>query len=197
LPLEFEPTSHVEIPASSHDTAFSTLTAELRQLNRNLSSTLPLYQDQNAIRSDSRKRKRREELDLTTEICPDSRQRPQETLGDLPNEATNDVIEAHFDELLNTYFSHVQPWIPILREPSFRIKVQGEEERQRLAVVIQAMAYAALRFLKPDGKHLPAEVIRFEGSRLRRIAMLTAMDGLSVENLQALIIIVFTDVSGL
>ncbi|KAL2795045.1 hypothetical protein BJX66DRAFT_324909 [Aspergillus keveii] len=104
------------------------------------------------------------------------------------------AFRAHFDELLNTYFSHVQPWISILREPSFRIKVQREEERQRLAVIIQAMAYAALRFLKPDGKHLPAEVIRFEGSRLRRIAMLTAMDGLSFENLQALIIIVFTDI---
>ncbi|KAJ0426612.1 hypothetical protein BJY00DRAFT_298150 [Aspergillus carlsbadensis] len=193
IPFDSEPTSHLEISAPSYDTAFSNLTAELRQLNRNLSSTLPLYQDQSANHLDSRKRRRREGLDPSTGISSDSGQRPQEVLGDLPVAATNDVIAVHFDELLNTYFSHVQPWIPIVREPSFRIRVQREEERQRLTIIIQAMAYAALRFLKQDGKHLPAEFVRIEASRLRRMVMITALDGLSIENLQALIIIAFTD----
>ncbi|KAL2849590.1 hypothetical protein BJY01DRAFT_245873 [Aspergillus pseudoustus] len=55
------------------------------------------------------------------------------------------------------------------------------------------MADAALRFLKRDGEQLPVELIKVETSRLRRTVLLTAMDGLSIENLQRLIIIAFTD----
>ncbi|KAM5341253.1 hypothetical protein ACJ41O_015362 [Fusarium nematophilum] len=101
----------------------------------------------------------------------------------------SDIAYEVLDELLDAYFSHVQPWIPMIRESSFRQRLQQGED-QGVSVILQAMAVAALRFVGSGGIQ---ERTNDETVRLRRLVLLTAMDGLSLENLQALIIIAFTD----
>ena len=57
------------------------------------------------------------------------------------------------------------------------------------------MVVAAIRFARPEAHGLSAADIESRTTRSRSIVVLTAMDSLSVENLQALIIIAFNDVT--
>ncbi|KAL4882578.1 hypothetical protein BJY04DRAFT_217075 [Aspergillus karnatakaensis] len=182
-------------PAFPYETAFGSLAAELRQLNRNLSTTLR-PQPQNEDILDVRPRKRRKRDDLPTHDGANFTQgsRPHERLDVIPETAANGVIESILEELLDAYFTHVQPWIPMIRDPGFRMKVRREEERRRLTLILQAMAVAALRYVKQDGEYLSAQYVEIETARLRRTVLLAALDDLSIENLQALIIIAFTDI---
>ncbi|KAJ5690491.1 hypothetical protein N7462_004883 [Penicillium macrosclerotiorum] len=98
------------------------------------------------------------------------------------------------EAVVNLFFDLVQPWIPIFHERRFRQRLKSPEDRPALEVVLHAMVVALL-------KHVyPRELIENLGDidticeRSRKIAVLTAMDALYVENLQALIIICFEDI---
>lgn len=96
------------------------------------------------------------------------------------------------EDIINTYFDAIQPWIPMLHETQFRRRVHDQEELPHLLVVLHAMVVAALRFV--DSRLSPLEIETIT-ARSRNTVVLTSMDGLSVENSQALIIIAFNDVS--
>lgn len=62
--------------------------------------------------------------------------------------------------------------------------------------MFHAIQVAALRFITDkDGGQLSPDFVRREVKRSRDHVILTAMGGLSVENLQALTIVAFVDVS--
>lgn len=104
------------------------------------------------------------------------------------------VVEDVLEELLMIYFTRVQPWIPLLQEASFRRRLRTNE-RSKLSVILHAMIVAALRFVKKDGQLLSMDVLEGEVRRAREFVILTCMNGLTVEHLQALAILAFTDVS--
>ena len=93
------------------------------------------------------------------------------------------------EEIIAAYFNHVQPWIPMIHEGRFRGRLEYEDDRARLVVVIQAMAIAASRYA-PNAS-IPASTI----AQIRSGVITTAMDNLCLESLQALIIVAYTDVS--
>ncbi|KAL2823527.1 fungal-specific transcription factor domain-containing protein [Aspergillus cavernicola] len=99
------------------------------------------------------------------------------------------VLEA----VVDLYFSQVQPWIPIFHEKRFRQRLNDPDKRCHLEVVLHAMVVALL-------KHVEREVTAgLDGiericERSRRIVVLTAMNDLHVENLQALTILCFEDI---
>jgi hypothetical protein len=99
------------------------------------------------------------------------------------------VLEA----VVDSYFALVQPWIPIFHEKRFRRRLRSAD-RSRLEVVLHAMVVAMLKHV--DQSVLPADLKDIEAvcERSRKVVVLTAMDDLYVENLQALIIICFEDV---
>ncbi|RSM09904.1 hypothetical protein CEP52_003848 [Fusarium oligoseptatum] len=109
-----------------------------------------------------------------------------------PRRGEYDVIDEVLDDLIDAYFSHVQPWIPMINMRDFRARAQ--DNRDQVRVVLQAMAVATLRYLEPDGEPLSPGFVKNETCKLRRTVLLDALDGLTVENLQALIIIAFTDI---
>jgi len=57
------------------------------------------------------------------------------------------------------------------------------------------MVFAALRFVTQDGKPLDADYVKDKTSKSRTVVVLNAMERLTVENLQALTILAFTEVS--
>lgn len=61
-------------------------------------------------------------------------------------------------------------------------------------IVIHAIVVAAIRFAHPETHGLSATDVESQTRKSRSIVVLNAMDSLSVENLQALIIIAFDDV---
>ncbi|KAF6810161.1 fungal specific transcription factor [Colletotrichum musicola] len=103
------------------------------------------------------------------------------------------VLEDVLDELLTIYFTRVQPWIPLLQEARFRRRLR-KEERGKLSVILHAMIVAALRFVKKDGQLLSPGLLEEEVGRARGFVILTSMTGLTVEHLQALSILAFTDI---
>ena len=102
-----------------------------------------------------------------------------------------DVLE----HVINMYFDVIQPWIPMLHETQFRRRIQEQDQLPQLVVVLHAMVVAALRFIDNDQVKLTADEVERWAARSRRFVVLTSMDGLSVENLQALIIVALDDVS--
>jgi hypothetical protein len=81
-----------------------------------------------------------------------------------------------------------------LHETRFRSRFYSHEQLPCLTVVLHAIVVAAIRFVEPGSPKLSEKDIETCVSRSRSIVLLSAMDGMCVENLQALSIIAFTDV---
>lgn len=131
--------------------------------------------------SPSQKRQRRTETGL---IEPDD-------LSDLSDSLPPpEVLEA----VIDLYFLLVQPWIPIFHEKRFRRQLKHPSKKYRLEVVLHAMLVVMLKHL--DRREITVDLGDIESicERSRKIVVLTAMDELHVENLQALVIICFEDV---
>lgn len=101
-----------------------------------------------------------------------------------------EVLEA----VIDLYFLLVQPWIPIFHERRFRQRLKDPNNKYRLEVVLHAMLVAMLKHV--DRREITVDLGDIESicERSRKIVILTAMDELHVENLQALVIICFEDV---
>lgn len=95
------------------------------------------------------------------------------------------------DQIIDSYFSRVHPWIPILQENRFKQRLGDPEERPRLLVVLQAMTVAAIRQVDPL---LLCGMTEERLEIIRDWVMTTAMSSLVIESLQALTIIAFNDV---
>ncbi|KAH8660608.1 fungal-specific transcription factor domain-containing protein [Xylariales sp. PMI_506] len=112
---------------------------------------------------------------------------PEDILAYLPSpNLLGDIVDA--------YFTKLQPWIPILHETNLRKRINDASELPRLVLILHAMVVSAIRFAQPETHGLsPAEVYA-RTQRSRSIVVLNAMNELSVENLQALVIIAFDDI---
>ncbi len=82
----------------------------------------------------------------------------------------------------------------MLHDTQFRHRLHDPDDFPRLLVVLHAMVVAALRFVDVDRSSLSLHDVERQVDKSRKIVLLNAMDQLSVENLQALIIIAFNDV---
>lgn len=116
-------------------------------------------------------------------------------LEDLLDTTTSLPPPELLENIVTAYFINIQPWIPILHETRFRARVHDPEQRTRLIIVIHAIIVAAIRFAHPEAHGLSATDVESQTRTSRSIVVLNAMDSLSVENLQALTIIAFDDVS--
>lgn len=115
-------------------------------------------------------------------------------LEDLENITTSLPPPDLLEDVINVYFNIIQPWIPILHETQFRRRVHDPEQLPRLVVVLHAMVVAALRYVDSPETRPSAQEVERRALRSRNIVILNAMDQLSVENLQALVILAFNDV---
>jgi hypothetical protein len=98
------------------------------------------------------------------------------------------------EAVVDLYFALVQPWIPVLHERRFHQRLKDPDERENFEVVLHAMVFALLKHVDPS---LLKNVHDVDAvcERSRKIVLLTAMNDLHVENLQALTILCFEEVS--
>jgi hypothetical protein len=95
------------------------------------------------------------------------------------------------DGVLDNYFSQVHPWLPMLHENSFRQQLAEQVYDENIEAILHSMVVAAVRLvIRPD---TPASIRRTLKltKRSRDWVLLHAFGSLSVENLQALLIIAF------
>ncbi|KAI1025531.1 hypothetical protein LB503_006650 [Fusarium chuoi] len=185
--------------------AFSSLIQELRGLVHNSAGSLPLPPAQsstaqaqhatpgsvalsspNDVQHQPRKRRR-------VDSCGNPNIELVSQLNELGSTSSQLPPAELLEEVINAYFILVQPWIPILHETRFRGRFYSHEQLPCLIVLLHAIVVAAIRFVDTDNGKISEKEIGTWTSRSRSIVLLSAMDGMSVENLQALSIIAFTD----
>jgi hypothetical protein len=108
-----------------------------------------------------------------------------------PTLPTGDLLHA----IVRAYFSFIQPWIPILHEDQFRRQLYDGTQLDRIKLLLHAIVVAAIRYVNQDIADLTPEETELWTENSRRTVITLAMNSLTVESLQALTIIAFSDVS--
>ncbi|KAJ4855633.1 fungal specific transcription factor domain-containing protein [Trichoderma breve] len=93
------------------------------------------------------------------------------------------VVEAHFQT--------VHHWIPILHETRFRAKFKDPAQRQRLTVLLHALLSAGIKYVDCTAFGMSIQDVTRQIRISRSTVMENAMESLSIENTQALVIIAF------
>ncbi|KAH7159512.1 putative Zn(II)2Cys6 transcription factor [Dactylonectria estremocensis] len=107
---------------------------------------------------------------------------------------TPDLPEGEaLEEVLKSYFSHVHPWMPIIHESRFRQRLSDDAERGKLHLVLQSMIIVVSRYIEDDFEFSSDSTSQEKAEGHRDWVVSKAMKHLSVENLQALLIIAFND----
>ncbi|KAK1145245.1 hypothetical protein N8T08_004398 [Aspergillus melleus] len=95
--------------------------------------------------------------------------------------------ETIINATIESYFHYVHPWIPIIHEARFRRRLDDDDERDKLRLVIHAVSLAASRYAETQDDAVSQEDVR-------DWIVAQAMKQSSVEALQALVIIAYNDV---
>ncbi|KAL2127422.1 hypothetical protein VTI74DRAFT_10759 [Chaetomium olivicolor] len=114
---------------------------------------------------------------------------------ELEDEASSPGLppQSALNAILDAYFTCIHPWIPMIHQSRFRRRLADPLERPKLDVVLHAIVLTASRFVS-DQQHIGVPT----PDRRRSWVVSTAMDCMSVESLQAMIILAFNDIgSGL
>ncbi|KAJ4184413.1 hypothetical protein NW767_013171 [Fusarium falciforme] len=178
----------------------SILTREIQQLNSNLATPStragPIATPSaSSIHGSAQE----EEPDSTTER---PRKRTRLNSFALIDEAENNGV-AHrralsrpdvIEELLDAYFENIHPWVPILHETRFRHRLADSKHRDQSFIILHAILVAALRLVDVTKPCVSILDIDMEERRSRNYVLLNGMSDLTLENLQALVIIAFIDI---
>ncbi|KAH6969351.1 fungal-specific transcription factor domain-containing protein [Fusarium avenaceum] len=97
------------------------------------------------------------------------------------------------DHILDAYFRQIHPWIPMIHEARFRRRLQEHSDETNLLPILQAIVLISYRHISQ--KDIAESVHNMLGGQdTRDWIVAKATKSLSVENLQALIIICFHDI---
>lgn len=97
------------------------------------------------------------------------------------------------ESIVDTYFSQVHPWIPMIHQGEFRQHLITSSNESTIEVILHAMVVAAIRLFKIGSFRHEDPIVRVVKNS-RNFVILNALNSLCVENLQALIIVAFDDV---
>lgn len=92
------------------------------------------------------------------------------------------------DAIVNAYFFHVHPWIPMLHQARFLQRFSLEKDQKSVSMILHAMIISASKFVPGAWTHTRSM------QRSRNWVVSSAMSNLSLEGLQSLIILAFDDV---
>jgi hypothetical protein len=97
---------------------------------------------------------------------------------------------AELEYYIDTYFTHVHPWIPMLNQDRFRQRVADPKELAKIKVIIHAIIITISRYI-PEELGLDAV---WPVEKIREWTIMRSMESNTLEGLQALIMIAFNDV---
>lgn len=154
-----------------------------------LTTSSRLHDVESSLRS---KRKRVDQHQDHAALTPFSFTNPSAPISrcgytQLPAELLDDVVQL--------YFMHVHNWIPILHWTRFKHKYRHGAAGDKMGVILNALVVGTLKYVDRERYQLSDSDVRRISTEAREKVLLTAMDSLCVENLQALIILAFLDVS--
>jgi hypothetical protein len=155
------------------------------KLNCHEQSTF-VFDDAKQGTTTSRKRKRSHTdhaaLDLEGDISDD-----EDSLSSLPSPKVLDV-------LVDTFCSVLHPWIPFLHLSRFKDQVADLESRPELRIIHHAIVAATMKHVAEDAVGMSRADMDRQVRFSKKVVLLNAMNSLTIENIQALIIIAFNNV---
>ncbi|VTT79043.1 unnamed protein product [Fusarium fujikuroi] len=174
------------------EAVLSTLAGELQKLNQNIEPTRKRKYEYDPYRKVSElfKRRRRDAVHEQHQASNQDTTQQQTRQHSL---CRIDIIQDHLEKLVEAHFDNIQPWIPMIIMRGFHDRIQKDTEH-RMTIVLEAMMIASLRYVEINGNPLDNTFINSEVARLRKRVIMDAMEGLTTENLQALIMIAFTEI---
>jgi hypothetical protein len=98
------------------------------------------------------------------------------------------------DLVVDAFYSTIHPWIPIIHLNRFREQFNDARRRSDLEIILHAMVFATMKYLKEEDTNMGQSEIARQVQLSRNVVMLTATDRLTIQNIQALIIVAFHDV---
>lgn len=117
----------------------------------------------------------------------------QPLFNDRPPLPPPDVL----DSIIRTYFTHIQPWIPMLHIDLYPPKLKTADGLRKQEVVVHAISLAVEPHLPAkEGPLAPSSIFahQWPARRVRNWVVTKAMDNVTLEGLQALTIVAFDDV---
>jgi hypothetical protein len=169
----------------------STLTEELRGLGSVIASA-QRYEDQQPVErldDNATQRKRQRTSGLVTNAIGETR-----SVKDPIADCHDDILTL-WDEIIDAYFRFVNPWISILHEPSIRKGLLIARKNANLPLIFQAMVVSALRFVAKDNKNMSNNFHIEHTSKARREILVSSTDEMSLESVQALLILTYTELA--
>lgn len=112
------------------------------------------------------------------------------TEDDIDELPPSPLIEA----IIEKYFATIHHWIPLLHQSRLENRMRNPKEAPKLKVLLHALVSATIRHIALDEFQLDKRQMEKQIRISRSVVMLNAMETLSVENLQALIIVAFDKV---
>ena len=104
--------------------------------------------------------------------------------GDLPDQG---IINA----AISKYFATVHHWIPMLHERRFRARLDDPEDTPNLTILLHAIIAITLNHVHSSELGLDADAIKAQTRISADIVLLHALETISMENCQALIMLCF------
>lgn len=167
--------------------ALSSLTEELRGLASTIASTqrhvLQQPVDEDVV---YRKRQRTHGPDTTGAISM-----PMRGVRTRPH----DEIVSLWDDVIDAHFRFVHPWVSILHDPSVRKQLHIAPKDQPSPLIFQAMVVSSLRFARRDGVAPSVNFHVEHTSRARREILASVAEEVSIESVQALLILIYTELA--
>ncbi|KAJ6030990.1 fungal-specific transcription factor domain-containing protein [Penicillium herquei] len=162
----------------------------LRSSSRELSPSQGHFPNPEPSRLEPSRKRRRSDNDGTRPHAMRDRRQRDVVKQFKSGHLSSDLI----DEVVRLYFARVYWWIPILHLGRFKNEIRHWPHDDKTKVIIQAIAVASLRFLDRERFNFSVTEIEEIVSSLRDSVLLTAMNSLSLENIQALSIVAFMDI---
>ena len=97
--------------------------------------------------------------------------------------------------LVDTFFTHIGRWIPMLQENAFRRRLLQRKPGEPLPLIVHAMIVGALRVVNAAERLFSDEEVEENIERAMIKTIFSSNSSLSVESLQALIVMSFVFVS--
>jgi hypothetical protein len=119
--------------------------------------------------------------------------------GQTPTDGNEAPSSLPSDEILSAtidvFFSSTHHWIPFLHPFRFRRDIEDSHKRTKLELILHAIVYASMHRLDLENLNIEQSDIDRQVELSRNTVILNALDSLTIENVQALIIVASTAVS--
>lgn len=136
-------------------------------------------QDSNRTGNNPRKRRHTAEEDLPGDLS--------RTVNSNPSQLPIGILE----KVVDRFCKVIHPWIPFLHLTRIKTKLQQLHQGTELDLVLHAILYTTMKYMTEDEMTMNKAEMLLMADHSRKSVMLSALEDLTLDNIQSLIILAF------